>query len=217
MSRLGTGTIWWRSFSSLDRDIVIFIEMAVNVLQVVPHACGIERLNKNHQHIHSKDRASLEKSNMIKAIYVWPLKDCIRAALPEEDADQILAELAYDEEEAADTLPEWSGSDSDSEEDSDEDDAEDELLLHGPLQPPDGFTVLENPRSLLAGGDLKDLFVSMLWNTGWHTGKIKKFIPTGRRHNYNIVWNDGLRGSWLTLEKYYVVPGVGEKVAEGTW
>ena len=43
----------------------------------------------------------------------------------------------------------------------------------------------------------------------------KKVLKNGQIND--VLWNDGLRGSYLSLETYYVVPQAGELVPEGAW
>eukprot|EP00976_Prorocentrum_cordatum_P058171 1172107-Prorocentrum_minimum.AAC.1 len=43
----------------------------------------------------------------------------------------------------------------------------------------------------------------MLWTTGWHVTRVKCFAPRRQRHNYDITWADGTRGSNLDLDEYY--------------
>jgi len=45
--------------------------MAVEVLDIVPHGCAVERINKNHGMIHSKARASLGQTNTKRALFVF--------------------------------------------------------------------------------------------------------------------------------------------------
>lgn len=135
----------------------------------------------------------------------------------EADTDRILQTLQLTDEDAEDCLPTWEEDDA-SGDDSDDnsEDGEDEGPP-GAFDVPAGFTVLTAPAALLAGQDLHGVFVAMLWSTGWHVGRVKKFAPTRRRHNYDILWNDGLRGSYLSLETYYVVPQANQAVPQGSW
>ena len=68
---VGTASIWWRTFPDTCPDFVAFTQMAVNVLQIVPHACGIERLNKNHHNVHTKGRAKMGESQVVKLVYCY--------------------------------------------------------------------------------------------------------------------------------------------------
>ena len=39
--------------------------------------------------------------------------------------------------------------------------------------------------------------------SGWEVGKVKDYNPKLKTQNYNITWEEGVRGSMLTLDDYY--------------
>jgi hypothetical protein len=128
-----------------------------------------------------------------------------------------LEALRYDsDDDDTAPLPSWEEGDGSSPAVSEEEEEEEEDTPHGAFEPPDGLTILPRPTHLLAGADIVGVFVAMLWSNGWHVGVVKKHMTRGR-HNYNILWDDGLHGSFLSLETYYVAPAVGAEVAQGAW
>jgi hypothetical protein len=131
-----------------------------------------------------------------------PLKDFLRVILPECDVDETLATLEWDDDEGEDVLPvgDDDGLSSDAEE---EESSEDEELEQGYVTPY-GFRTMPKPECM--AGDVDGLFVQMYWETvGWQLGKAKKYAPQRRRHNYDIVWDEGMRGSMLRLDDYHNV------------
>ena len=149
-----------------------------------------------------------------------PFRDFVTASLPDTDADEILDQLAFEDDSDDEGLPagELDGDSADDEDDDEPMDTAEEIdQAFLSFTEPDGFTVVERPSVLLSGASLKGLFVVMLWTTGWHVGRVKRFAPRRQRHNYDITWADGTRGSKLDLDEYYVCPQVGEKFPLGAW
>ena len=68
---------------------------------------------------------------------------------------------------------------------------------------------------MIQGAELKGLYVHMLWSTGWEVGKIKSF-KAQKTQNYLICWDDGNRGSLLSLDAYFDEFG-GQTPSVGDW
>ena len=63
---------------------------------------------------------------------------------------------------------------------------------------------MPKPASLLSTeAELVGLYVLLLWTTGWELGGVHKYASRRRRHNYDILWDEGIRGAQLRLESYY--------------
>ncbi|KAK3281619.1 hypothetical protein CYMTET_10596 [Cymbomonas tetramitiformis] len=83
---------------------------------------------------------------------------------------------------------------------------------------PEGFAVVEKPNTFLSGAvTFRTLFILMLWKgEGWQVGKINKYAPERMRHNHDILWAEGIRGSMLKLEHYADFDSL-ELQPVGTW
>ncbi|KAK3247465.1 hypothetical protein CYMTET_43038 [Cymbomonas tetramitiformis] len=77
---------------------------------------------------------------------------------------------------------------------------------------PIGFTPVPKPSQLPRDSQVTGLFIMMLWAlkddrkrewNAWKVGKVGKFLAGRTLHNYNILWDDGLRGSKLCLHEYF--------------
>jgi hypothetical protein len=223
---VGTAISFWKGLSADTTDTAPFVTMAVDTLSIVIHACGVERINKNHQMVHCKQRAGFGEENTVKALFCFTnlrlsnrkatkhidFKQWCASSLSEVELEDISETLSWEFHEDSAVLPATrDGEDFDSdesvmdeaEEDEDEDDADLQFVV------PEYFVLVEKPEALLSGKDLKGIYVHMMWAArngdliGWETGKIKKYAPKRIRHNYDVMWDDGLRGSMLTLETYY--------------
>ena len=40
-------------------------------------------------------------------------------------------------------------------------------------------------------------------NIGWYAGRVQKYAPMRVRFNYDIMWDEGVRGANLSLDVYY--------------
>ena len=69
---------------------------------------------------------------------------------------------------------------------------------------PDGYKAVAKPPCLFVQADLKErqTFVYMCWSTGWEMGQILN-IKKQKTQNCNVIWDDGVRGSMLSLDHYY--------------
>ncbi|KAK3282159.1 hypothetical protein CYMTET_10088 [Cymbomonas tetramitiformis] len=206
--------VFWNSLDITGPECAAFISMAIAVLQVVLHACGIERINKNADAVHSKGRARLGESKVRKALYCYTnlvlqfklkvsFEDYLQTVLIEDEAEVM---LSFEEEidSSDDELPAG--------EIVEESDSDEELDTAEPVTVdsrkvfvcPDGFKALDKPATFISSAEgLKDLFIVMLWSVdGWEVGKVAKYAPKRVRHNYDILWSEGLRGSKLYLDEY---------------
>ncbi|KAK3287631.1 hypothetical protein CYMTET_4875 [Cymbomonas tetramitiformis] len=86
------------------------------------------------------------------------------------------------------------------------------------FQCPAGFSVAEKPSAFLTGATtFRAVFILMLWKAeGWQVGKIKKYAPERVRHNHDILWAEGVRGSKLSLDNYAISDSL-ELQPVGTW
>ena len=198
------------------------------VTQVVLHGCGVERVNKDHQSVHTKARASLSESTTTKALYCYT--NTVLELKLKMSFEQFCSSVLMEEDSSVflETAFEWSDDDEDMTEarlpnEQDEDDgadsdwdSEDEDADDHELSIPDGFSAVCKPVALPTGTDLHGLYVIMLWSCGWETGKVKAYKPTRRRHNFDILWDEGVRGSTLRLDTYHLQSD--ESTArEGDW
>ncbi|KAK3280879.1 hypothetical protein CYMTET_11303 [Cymbomonas tetramitiformis] len=205
--------------------------MAVNVLQVLNQACGIERINKNTDMVHSKARASFRLSNVRKAIYCFinlvlqfkmkvSFPDYLKSVLPVDEQEDVLLSFENEFDSSDDELP--AGEEavaSDSDDELDVPHSEPEQLDHRAVfECPSALKALEKPASLLSSAEgIKGLFILMLWEgQGWELGKVLKYAPRRVRHNYDILWSEGVRGSKLSLDQYADIDTF-ELQAVGSW
>ena len=116
MEHIGSSVHMWEDLSrnpSTPPNVRLFAVMCVDVLQIVAHACAVERVNKSHGLVHSKARASMGNVNTKKALYIFTNEELLakldRAAsdpkkhaafesflssnLRDEDAQDILGRL----------------------------------------------------------------------------------------------------------------------------
>ena len=229
-NNLGGKTMWQGlRESSGTSDGTGFASFVVNVLSVVPHAAGVERINKNHNMVHTKARASLTEDRTRKLLYcftnlnlerrttVVTFESFVQAVQEPEDAENFLAsyELAWEEDqEALETLPACAHGDSgDEEEDGDTEGEEEQSNADFEFAVPDGFVAVPKPDDLLiTRTDLMQLYVYMLWDgTGWELGKVKCYNPKRVRHNYDILWDEGVRGWKASLVDYFVQADITEE------
>ncbi|KAK3271947.1 hypothetical protein CYMTET_19729 [Cymbomonas tetramitiformis] len=122
----------------------------------------------------------------------------------------LLSSLHFSGEEA--TLPagEDESDDSDEDEDDLDENADDDAPTDEEFVMPAGFVAVAKPAELPR--DVKNLYVMMLWSVkdrqkrewnAWEVGKVDKHMPNRALHNYNILWDDGMRGSKLSLNTYH--------------
>ncbi|KAK3260847.1 hypothetical protein CYMTET_30223 [Cymbomonas tetramitiformis] len=225
LSEFGKASTFWKSLPKSTPDRVLFLSMVTDMHAAVNHACGVERVNKNHQLVHTKERASMGEERVMRAVYCYsnlmldrkpkiPFEQFLESTLPEEEQEELFDSLQF--EVAQQNLP-ASGqaqlrSASDSEEESEDDGGSEDQAAEMDVDDfvvPKGFTLVPKPVGLLQGvEDLRELYAMMLWDHVesrtciWEVGKVQKFAGRRRRHNYDILWSEGLRGSHLALDKY---------------
>jgi hypothetical protein len=229
LEKVGSSMIFWQAMDAHTPEMVALSEMAVTVASIVPHACGVERANKSHGLVHCKTRASFGEVNMVKALYVYinmvliqklsmPFQQFQSTVMPRENTESAdplnIFGSAEDSDDEEPLLPaEREGAlDSTSSDEESEDEMDDDLLQY---EVPAGYIALPKPATLLSA--VAGLYVFMLWNTGWCMGSVKKHITTRSRHNYDILWDDGVRGSQLSLGAYFVQPEEGDSAPLGAW
>ena len=71
LREFGTGVTFWGSLRNTSADSVTLKEAMIEVLMVVPHACGVERVNKNHDLVHTSNRASMKETTLVKALFCY--------------------------------------------------------------------------------------------------------------------------------------------------
>ncbi|KAK3245713.1 hypothetical protein CYMTET_4112 [Cymbomonas tetramitiformis] len=224
--------VFARSLPVLSADGEAFKEMSVNCQQVTIHACNIERINKDADKVHSKDRPRFIAENAKKALYCFTnlilqkktelsMEDYCRTVLSAEEADEVLAEFQdQDYDSDVEELPAGDPSiDIDSEEEELDETRPEVSDLRRAFETPAGYSVLEKPVTFLAGAEaLQGLYIVMLWaHEGWEIGKVKKFAPGRMRHNHDILWAEGNRGSQLSLDAYLADMHSLEVQVVGTW
>ena len=206
--------------------LIMFVVMAIDVLTIMVHACAVERINKNHDNVHSKARASFGEQNIHRALYVFTnkqlkhrlemkpksFKSFITSCLDESEASDILSSL--NTANCADYLPcEMRERDEDEEEedDGDDDEADDdsgEVMTNGYIVP-EGFVVV--PIALDSTGEIfipnaqaKLLYVLVCCDSlDWKLGKVEKFKPRAKTFNFEIVWNTDVVYQQLKLDMHY--------------
>ncbi|KAK3267621.1 hypothetical protein CYMTET_23835 [Cymbomonas tetramitiformis] len=180
LRNIGTGVTFWSSLDVTSADRSALVECNIAALTAVIHARVPEV------------RPSFDE---------W----CTEV-LNEEEADAMLYALVVEasDEEDEEGLPageESVGEDSEEGEDCEEED----LLEEREFVIPKGYCAVPKPAALLRGtSDIDDLWVFMLWNVGWCPGKVVRYTETRRNHNYDILWDEGTRGTMLTLDSYFV-------------
>ncbi|KAK3283343.1 hypothetical protein CYMTET_8956 [Cymbomonas tetramitiformis] len=208
--------VFWNTLPTQSADGEALKSMSVNVLQILNQAAYIERINKNSDMVHTKARASFQQSNVRKSIYCFTnlllqqkvklsYQDYCTTVLTPEDADDVARTFEMEADSSDDELPVGDAHTTFPDTDEDEDVSEPVIVVSRKVfECPPGFTALEKPTTFLSGSEaLKDLFVLMLWKVdGWELGKVKKFAPQRVRHNFDILWQEGVRGSKLSLDDY---------------
>jgi hypothetical protein len=69
----------------LSADEREFCDFALDIGEIVGHACAVERLNKGHSNLHSKARASLKPTTVLRALYVYTNEQLLYKASLEHD------------------------------------------------------------------------------------------------------------------------------------
>jgi hypothetical protein len=225
---VGSAVDFYKGLTLETTDTGPFVEMAVNTLSIVIHACGVERVNKNHNMVHCKARAGMGETNVVKSLFCYTnlrlahrgmtsdltFRSWCASTLSEGELEDISETLNWEFAEDADILPATTGAaaDNDSDDATSEDESEEEEdAVDLEFEVPEGFVALDKPAVLFSGKtELRGLYVHMMWATntgtlvGWETGKVKKYAPKRLRHNYDVMWDEGIRGSMLLLDDYYV-------------
>ena len=149
------------------------------------------------------------------------MEDYCRTVLSAEEADEVLADFRnQDYESDVEELPAGDPSiDTDSEEEELDETRPEVSDLRRAFETPAGYSVLEKPVTFLAGAEaMQGLYIVMLWaHEGWEIGKVKKFAPGRMRHNHDILWAEGNRGSQLSLDAYLADVHSLEVQVVGTW
>ncbi|KAK3249884.1 hypothetical protein CYMTET_40710 [Cymbomonas tetramitiformis] len=188
--------VFWNTLPTQSADGEALKSMAVNVLQILNQAAYIERINKN--------------SDM----------DYCTTVLTPEDADDVARTFEMEADSSDDELLVGDAHTTFPDTDEDEDVSEPVIVdSRKVFECPPGFTALEKPTTFLSGSEaLKDLFVLMLWKVdGWELGKVKKFAPQRVRHNFDILWQEGVQGSKLSLDDYVDLLTLAEVQLPGSW
>ncbi|KAK3241205.1 hypothetical protein CYMTET_49011 [Cymbomonas tetramitiformis] len=150
MHLISSPLVFFQSLDVVSAECDALVEMAVNVLQVLNQACGIERINKNADTVHSKARQL-----------------------------QVLLSFENELDSSDDELPAGTAAPQEEEEEEDTDTTEPELVDHRKVfDCPTGFKVLEKPATGLSSAEtLIGLFILMLWEAeGWELGKLMKLL-----------------------------------------
>ena len=223
------GIVFWSSLDIHSSGTQMLQTCSIDVLQVIHHGAGVERVNKNHDAVHTKARASMSESTTVMALYVFTnyvlqqkskmsFDEYMTTVLTPGDADSVLNTIRMFDDYETTTLPQRHegevSDDSDGDDEDDESDAEDEV--DEVMDVPEGFAVVPCPAQLISS--TQNLYVMMFWESeGWQIGKVMKFAPTRKVHNYDIAWDEGLRGSKLSMSSYH--DGVDEdlRVVFGSW
>ena len=223
LPNFGTGVTFWEAMDNSTADQAELSQCVVHMLQCVVHGAGIERINKGHQMVQTSGRASFG-SNLNKAIFAFlnlclleklkcSFRDFCSTVLTDEDSEEVLEELDFNAELNAREFGRLYGCEDDAlpavregeDEEWDEEDEDEVMEGEDDLSYvlPDGFRAVDRPGDLLkTTNDIKDMYVYLLFNTGWEYGVVKSY-KAQRRQNYNILFEDGLRGSMLELSNYY--------------
>ncbi|KAK3270239.1 hypothetical protein CYMTET_21354 [Cymbomonas tetramitiformis] len=229
---IGSAVTFWNSLDAVGADRELLVDCAVGMAQLVPHVCGVERVNKNAALVHTKLRASLGEVRTSKLTYVYTnlaltlpksekkpsLLDFCESVLEEDQIDELLALLEFSDGDDEAILPAGEASSSSDEEEEEEEAAdveeEDANEAAAVFVQPTGFKVLKKPADLLkSAAEIENLYVMMVWSlkdrkgrafNQWEVGKVKRFMPARTLHNYDILWDDGMRGSKLTLRTYFL-------------
>ena len=178
--------------------------------------------------VHSKARASFKQTNVRKALYCFTnlvlqhkfscsFKEYCETVLTPEDADDVARSYEEGFSSEDEMLP--AGDTAAPAEHAELEEDEPEVVDHRePFTCPAGFTALEKPAVFFSGAcTVKDLYICMLWKTdGWQLGRVKKFAPQRLRHNFDILWAEGIRGSKLSLDNYADLESL-EVQEVGTW
>ncbi|KAK3269566.1 hypothetical protein CYMTET_21998 [Cymbomonas tetramitiformis] len=135
---------------------------------------------------------------------------------PRPRIDELLALLEFSDGDDEAILPagEASSSSDEEEEEAAEVEEEDANEAAAVFVQPTGFKILKKPADLLkSAAETENLYVMMVWSlkdrkgrafNQWEVGKVKRFMPARTLHNYDILWDDGMRGSKLTLSTYFL-------------
>ncbi|KAK3287883.1 hypothetical protein CYMTET_4616 [Cymbomonas tetramitiformis] len=221
--------VFFQSLDVVSPECGAFVEMAVNVLQVLNQACGIERINKNADMVHSKARASFRLSNVRKAIYCFTnlvlqfklkvsFREYLTTVLPVDEQDEVLLSFENELDSSDDELPASTAAPQEEEEEEDMDTTEPELVDHRKVfDCPTGFKALEKPATFLSSAEtLTGLFILMLWEAeGWELGKLMNYAPKRSKYGkfdvdaccgpderdrlVNRYWDDCLQERWKGL------------------
>ncbi|KAK3244258.1 hypothetical protein CYMTET_6821 [Cymbomonas tetramitiformis] len=178
--------VFWNSLYVVSAECAALVQMAIHVLQILLHACNIERINKDADAVHSKARPRFGETNSKKAIYCYTnlvlqfkvkmsYLEYLSTVLSPEDQEDVLRTFDTVEDSSDEELP--AGDDvgeGDSDDDGELDLAEPEIAdSRLAFECPTGFSVIEKPAALISSVQgLKDLFIAMLWKEeGWELGK----------------------------------------------
>lgn len=197
---------------------------AIEALSVTPHACGVERANKNMDRVYSKERSAFGSTNIVKSLFIYhngnllhkneaSFESTVQGALSREDAEEVMLHLNFRnmDDSDDDVLPA-------EESDEDNNDSDEEgVECTEDYEVPDGFSALEKPEALLTGDFVNGLFILFLRAHGkykrWCLAKVVRHKPRARIYNYDVIYegqNEGERPHGLNLENYYAVDGGGE-------
>ncbi|KAK3244396.1 hypothetical protein CYMTET_45986 [Cymbomonas tetramitiformis] len=184
---------FWNSITVISSDGSLFIQMVIIVLQIIIHACSIERINKNCDMVHSKARASFRDVNVRKSIFCFTnlllqkkttlsYKEYCTTVLSPEDAADVVLSFENELDSSDDDLPCGEAGTAQEPLEAEDDDIDVSLpaVVHRmAFQCPAGFSVVEKPSAFLTGATtFRAVFILMLWKAeGWQVGKIKKVCP----------------------------------------
>ncbi|KAK3276759.1 hypothetical protein CYMTET_15194 [Cymbomonas tetramitiformis] len=195
LCKISLAPTFWASIensSTATPDCILFCKMAIECHMVVPHAIGVERVNKNADIVHCKRRASMGEITSVKAIYAYSnlylefegkhtFDRFCEEVMSREEIESMYDGFEDVVDATAPNLPAVDNSDSSEDEDASADEEYGESLLEDdedeweeePLEVPEGFTALPLPVALLQGKDLQHVHVLMKWEgTGWQVGKV---------------------------------------------
>ncbi|KAK3258609.1 hypothetical protein CYMTET_32352 [Cymbomonas tetramitiformis] len=107
---------FWNSITVISSDGSLFIQMVIIVLQIIIHACSIERISKNCDMVHSKARASFRDVNVRKSIFCFTnlllqkkttlsYKEYCTTVLSPEDAADVVLSFETELDSSDDDLP----------------------------------------------------------------------------------------------------------------
>ncbi|KAK3244949.1 hypothetical protein CYMTET_45462 [Cymbomonas tetramitiformis] len=185
LCKISLAPTFWASIensSTATPDCILFCKMAIECHMVVPHAIGVERVNKNADIVHCKRRASMGEITSVKAIYAYSnlylefegkhtFDRFCEEVMSREEIESMYDGFEDVVDATAPNLPAVDNSDSSEDEDASADEEYGESLLEDdedeweeePLEVPEGFTALPLPVALLQGKDLQHVHVLMKW------------------------------------------------------